>query len=118
MLAKVSLLLFFYRIFQVDLKFRLASWIVGFVLVVWSTVSMLLMIFSCHPIKANWDLNLYLSPKTRCYPRAYHVLNIHGYCNLVTDFALLFLPLPMLWKLQMNKMKKLSILAIFATGSL
>ena len=118
MLAKTSFLLFLYHIFHVDLKFRIASWIIGFVVVVWSTVTFLLMIFSCHPIKANWDVKLYLKPTTHCYPRAYDVINIHGFCNVITDFALLVLPLPMLWKLQMNVRKKLSIVAIFATGSL
>ena len=118
MFAKVSLLLFFHRIFRVDLKFRIASWIIGFVVEVWSTVTLLLMIFSCHPIEANWDVQLYLSPKTHCQPKAYDVINIHGFCNIITDFALLFLPLPMLRKLQMNKMKKVSILAIFVAGTL
>ena len=76
------------------------------------------MIFSCHPIKANWDVMLYLDPKTRCSPRAYDVLNIHGFLNIISDFGLLILPVPMVWKLQMTLKKKSGIAAVFATGSL
>lgn len=118
MLAKVSLLLFLYRIFNVDFKFRIASWIIGFVVVVWSLVTLCLMIFSCHPIKANWNVMLLADPKTYCYPKVYNVINIHGYCNIITDFALLILPLPLVWNLQMTLRKKLSVATIFATGAL
>ena len=118
MLAKVSLLLFLYRIFNVDFKFRIASWIIGFVVVVWSLVTLCLMIFSCHPIKANWNVMLLADPKTHCYPKVYNVINIHGYCNIITDFALLVLPLPLVWNLQMTLKKKLSVATIFATGAL
>ncbi|KAL8847068.1 MAG: hypothetical protein Q9221_007887 [Calogaya cf. arnoldii] len=116
MLAKLSLLVFLYRIFRVNRNFRIATWAVGFMLVVWSLVSLLLMIFSCRPIKANWNVKLYLDPTTRCYPKSYNILNIHGYCNVISDFALLFLPIPMLWKLQMTLKKKISLAAVFATG--
>lgn len=117
-MAKLSLLLFLYRIFRVNRKFRIASWALGFMIVVWSTVTFLLQIFSCRPIKANWDVLLYLDPKTRCYPKSYDVLNIHGYCNVISDFALLFLPIPMLWKLQMTLKKKMGLATIFGTGLL
>ncbi|CAO1596151.1 hypothetical protein XANCAGTX0491_000005 [Xanthoria calcicola] len=116
LMAKLSLLLFLYRIFRVNRKFRIATWALGFMIVVWSLVSFLLMIFSCRPIKANWNPQLYLDPKTRCYPKSYNVLNIHGYCNVISDFALLFLPIPMLWKLQMTLKKKMGLATIFATG--
>lgn len=118
MLAKLSLLLFLYRIFSIDFKFRIAAWVLGVTLLVWSTVSFLLMIFGCHPVRANWNVMLYLDPKTHCYPKAYNVLNIHGFCNIITDFGLLFLPIPMVWKLHMDLKKKLGLAAVFATGAL
>ena len=85
-------------------------------LVVWSLLSLLLMIFSCRPIKANWDVKLCLDPKTKCNPKSYNVINIHGHCNVFSDFALLFLPFPMLWKLLMNFKKKMGLAVVFATG--
>lgn len=41
MFAKVSLLLFLYRIFRVDRKFRVVSWIIGAVVVIWVGISYL-----------------------------------------------------------------------------
>lgn len=116
MFAKISLLLFLYRIFRVNFKFRIASWVIGVVLVVWSMVSFLLKIFSCHPVKANWDFLVYIDPKTHCYPKSYDVTNMQGFCNIITDFGLLLLPVPMLWRLQMNLKKKLGIAFVFSTG--
>ena len=118
MFAKVSLLMLLYRIFSVDTKFRIASWVIGFVVVVWTLLTLLLETFSCHPLRAIWDLKVYMDPSTHCDPKWYNVLNIHGYCNVITDFSLLFLPNPMVWKLQMGVKKRLSIAAVFASGSL
>ncbi|KAL9001624.1 MAG: hypothetical protein Q9188_005403 [Gyalolechia gomerana] len=115
-LAKVSLLLFLYRVFRVDGKFRIAAWTIGIILVVWSVVSFLLCVFSCRPIKASWNVKLLLDPKTHCYPKTPNVINYHGFCNIITDFALLLLPLPMVWKLQMNQKKKIGVGVVLATG--
>lgn len=114
-LAKISILLFLWRIFRVEPKFRIAAWTIGTVLVVWSLITFLLGIFGCHPIKANWNVSLYLDTNTHCYPKIYDVVNYHGFCNIITDFALLFLPLPMLWRLQMDRKKKLGVGLVLAS---
>ncbi len=44
MFAKVSLLLFLYRIFRVNRKFRIVSWIIGAVVVIWVGISCLLLL--------------------------------------------------------------------------
>ncbi|KAI4272320.1 MAG: hypothetical protein L6R35_006485 [Caloplaca aegaea] len=77
MFAKVSLLLFLYRVFRADRRFRIASWVIGIVVVVWCLVSFLLMIFGCRPIKASWDVFLTFGRERRCNPKAYDVINIH-----------------------------------------
>ncbi|KAI4268477.1 MAG: hypothetical protein L6R38_007832, partial [Xanthoria sp. 2 TBL-2021] len=114
--AKLSLLLFLYRIFKIDLTFRVLSWILGAVLVVWTTVSLLLCIFACKPIKASWVLSVQLDPATKCPIKAYDVNNIHGYCNIITDFALLLMPAPLVWKLHVDGKKKLGLAVVFGTG--
>ncbi|KAL8855929.1 MAG: hypothetical protein Q9178_007443 [Gyalolechia marmorata] len=115
-LAKLSLLLFLYRIFKIDLAFRVLSWILGAVLVIWTTVSLLLSIFACKPIKASWVLSVQLDPTTKCPIKAYNVNNIHGYCNIITDFALLLMPAPLVWKLNVNGKRKLGLAVVFGTG--
>lgn len=116
--AKLSLLLFLYRIFHVDKRFRIAAWITGGILVLWSLITILLAIFSCRPIKASWDLKVRMDPKTVCYPKAYDVSNVYGFCNVITDVVLIVLPIPLVWKMQVNLKKKLAVAMVFATGAL
>ncbi|KAL8783492.1 MAG: hypothetical protein Q9213_004588 [Squamulea squamosa] len=115
-LAKFSLLLFLYRIFGVNFRFRLASWALGAVLAIWTTVTMLLCIFACRPLVASWNIRVYLAPSTHCNIKVPDVTTIHGFCNVITDFALLFLPVPMVWNLHVTTKKRLGLAAVFATG--
>ncbi|KAL8761230.1 MAG: hypothetical protein Q9184_002634 [Pyrenodesmia sp. 2 TL-2023] len=115
-LAKFSLLLFLYRIFSVSFRFRLASWALGAVLAIWTSVTMLLCIFACRPIVASWVVRIYLAPSTHCPIKVPNVTTIHGFCNVLTDFALLFLPVPMVWNLHVTTKKKVGLAAVFATG--
>ncbi|KAL8628661.1 hypothetical protein Q9189_005609, partial [Teloschistes chrysophthalmus] len=41
-----------------------------------------------------------------------------GIFNVVSDFAILILPIPCIWKLQLPKKKKVMVSAVFATGIL
>ncbi|KAL8979450.1 MAG: hypothetical protein Q9177_006142, partial [Variospora cf. flavescens] len=114
-LAKLSLLLFLYRIFRVDRTFRILSWLLGAILTIWTTVSLLLCFFACKPIKASWVLSMQFEPTTKCPIKPYDVQNIQGFCNIITDFALLFLPLPLVWKLRVSGKKKLGLVVVFGT---
>ncbi|KAL8747096.1 MAG: hypothetical protein Q9184_007649 [Pyrenodesmia sp. 2 TL-2023] len=114
--AKLSLLIFLARIFRIDRTYRVASWILGAVLTIWTAVTLLLCIFACRPIKASWVLSVQLDPRTVCPIKAYDVNNIHGFCNIITDFALLLLPAPLVWKLHVNRKKKVGLAVVFGTG--
>ncbi|KAL8832142.1 MAG: hypothetical protein Q9170_005001 [Blastenia crenularia] len=116
-LAKVSLLLFLYRIFAVDRGFRIAAWTCGAVLTIWSTVTILLAIFSCRPVAASWNVKLRADPKTVCNPKSYDVENIYGFCNVITDVVLMIMPVPLVWHLQMDRKRKIGIVLVFATGA-
>ena len=99
-------------------KFRIAAWILGSILVVWATMTVLMAIFSCRPLTASWNLKQYLDPKTVCKPKAYDVTNIYGFCNAVTDAVLIVLPIPLLRKMQITFKRKLGVAMVFATGIL
>ncbi|KAL9602882.1 MAG: hypothetical protein Q9219_001578 [cf. Caloplaca sp. 3 TL-2023] len=115
--AKLSLLLFLYRIFHVDKRFRIAAWVTGGILSVWATVAVLLAIFACRPVAASWNLKLMMDPNTRCEPKAYNTENVYGFCNVITDVVLIIMPMPLVWHMQMDRKKKLGILLVFATGA-
>ena len=40
----------------------------------------------------------------------------YGWWNTVTDFVLIILPMPMIWKMQMATGKKLGVAVVFASG--
>ncbi|KAL8705639.1 MAG: hypothetical protein Q9201_001276 [Fulgogasparrea decipioides] len=117
-LAKMSLLLFLYRIFNVDKRFRIASRITGTGLTIWATVTVLLSIFSCRPVAASWNWKLRNDPKTVCEPKSYKVEKIYGFCNVITDAVLIAMPIPLIWNMQMDLKKKLGVAMVFATGAL
>lgn len=117
-LVKLSILLFLYRLFGINRKFRYTAWVVGFIISVWGLVTLLLAIFSCRPILAAFNFRLRVDPKTVCKPEDYNVENIFGFCNILADFALLLMPMPMLWTLHMPTAKKVGIAIVFANGLL
>lgn len=117
-LAKLSLLLYLYRIFWVDKKFRIAAWILGTVVALWAIITVFLAMFSCRPVTASWNMTQRLDPTTVCNPKSYDVENAYGFCNVVSDLVLVFLPIPCIYKMQMSLKKKLGVAMVFATGLL
>lgn len=65
--------------------------------------------FSCRPIIAAFNYKAQKDPKTVCNPKNYNVLNIYGFCNIIADFLLLAMPMPMLWTLHMPSAKKFGL---------
>ncbi|KAL8647428.1 MAG: hypothetical protein Q9210_005566 [Variospora velana] len=116
-LAKLSLLIFLYHIFQVDRTFRIAAWVTGFVFVVWGIIALLMAIFACRPVRASWDLTLRRKKTTKCNPQPYDTENVYGFCNIITDFVLIIMPIPMVWNMQSGFKKKTGIILVFMTGA-
>ncbi|KAI4180408.1 MAG: hypothetical protein LQ348_005206 [Seirophora lacunosa] len=116
-LAKLSLLIFLYRIFHVDRTFRIAAWVTGFVFVVWGIIALLMAIFACRPVRASWDLALRKKPTTTCNPQPYDTSNVYGFCNVITDFVLMVMPIPMVWNMQTGFKKKIGIILVFMSGA-
>ena len=70
-------------------------------------------LFQCVPIEAIWNPSI----KGQCV-KVQLAATIFGVFNVATDFALLILPLPLLWKLQMANRLKLQTIGIFCLGGL
>ena len=116
-IAKFAILIFLYRIFKVSAKFRYTSWAVGAIMAVWALITVLLVCFSCKPIAAIFNYKLRFAPTTVCKPEPYDVENIFGFCNILVDFMLLVMPMPLLWTLHMTRTKKIGVSIIFANGT-
>ena len=95
--AKVSMLFLYRRIFP-SRGFNITLYVVGAVILVWCLASVLAIIFICHPVQFFWDKTI---PNGHCGNDFGILYGIAG-PNIATDIAVLILPMPILWKLQMR----------------
>ena len=70
--------------------------------------------FQCNPIAFAWDKTI---PNGKCIDFNMMCLTT-SILGVVTDFATLLLPLPILWKLQMHKKRKWGLTGVFLLGGL
>lgn len=111
-LAKLSYLFFYLRIFVTE-AFRLAAWIcMGCALTYWLG-SMLQIFLICQPFAKNWDTSL----EGHCASQNVAFSTI-GAFNLVTDLLIMLLPVHFVRKLQMSPATKLGLYMIFCLGFL
>ena len=93
--------------------FNYCLWVVAIFVASYSIVQAVAAIFQCMPIDSNWVVG-----------KPHHCINtdlgvtIIASFNVVTDFALLILPLPMLYKLQKPLKERLRIMFMFILGGL
>ncbi|KAI4183026.1 MAG: hypothetical protein L6R41_005636 [Letrouitia leprolyta] len=115
--VKYSILCFMYRIFPIVQFRRILIGCLVFVIAL--TVSVILVsMFQCVPIHKFWEtLAGELSHELggRCIDVDTYFL-VAGGINTVTDFALLALPIPILWSLRTGTPQKLLLTAIFTVG--
>ncbi|KAI9843165.1 MAG: hypothetical protein M1838_002753 [Thelocarpon superellum] len=111
-LVKISILLFYLRIFPAR-KFRRLC--IGFIVfTVGSAMSIVLVaIFQCDPISEYWTRN---NSGTCINP--YKWLMAEGGITLFINASLLILPIPLVWRLQLKLPQKLGVLGFFCAGSL
>lgn len=115
-LIKLSIIFFYYRIFEVPM-FRKILYVVVFLVVGWWIAIFVVSWVQCKPYSYFW--NQYVDPTAQgsCINiGAFFIGN--GVASVVTDFLILLTPIPMVWSLHMPVEKRLSILGIFALGGL
>ncbi|KAI9691900.1 MAG: hypothetical protein M1822_007973 [Bathelium mastoideum] len=119
--VKFSILALYWRIFWGNRSLRIAIWVIGSVVSVWGIVFVLVTIFDCSPVSGSWTrfsmealMDPAKKPVCRVQPEPAYLSN--SAINLVTDIALLFLPLPLVWGLSLPRAQKLAVSAIFAIG--
>ncbi|KAG9228946.1 hypothetical protein BJ875DRAFT_216408 [Amylocarpus encephaloides] len=111
-LPKLCVLVLYVRIF--DSRFyRWACVILATLMIVNSLISGLVGTLGCRPLSFLWDKSI-LGGKC---------ININlffrwvSFPNIVTDFAVLVLPLPMVWNLHTSRNQKVGLLLTFGTAS-
>ena len=109
---KISILLFYRRLFPVR-RLLVASSIIGAIVLAWYIAIQITTIFQCLPIHYYWQRG----GQGHCIQTTNFYI-ILASLNLATDVAVLILPIPFIWNLQVRKSKKLSLSVIFLLGSL
>lgn len=115
--VKYSIILFQYRIFPI-VQFRRILMYCGLFVVAFTVSIIIVFIWQCTPISAFWTTLAGELPGThpgRCI-KVELFLIIIGSINAATDFALLVLPIPILWHLKTGTPQKLLLTFIFIMG--
>ncbi|RYP76286.1 hypothetical protein DL770_007247 [Monosporascus sp. CRB-9-2] len=110
-LTKVSILLFYFRLFPQQ-GYRIFLWfMLGFVVLTGITSSVA-GIFQCNPIPKAWDFDI---PGT-CFNRPALFFANAG-LNIFQDFVIYILPSPMLWNVQLPLKQRIALIGVFVVGA-
>ncbi|KAJ2905226.1 integral membrane protein [Zalerion maritima] len=108
--TKLSFLLFYYRIFRFH-YFKIWAYIIGTFVILWVITITFIFIFICVPVQKLWYPDL-----------PGHCINQVGtwianaVSTIVTDLAILILPLPQVWQLNLGWKKKIAVTGAFLLG--
>jgi hypothetical protein len=110
---KLSILLFYLRLFP-SRKFAIAAYINMAYTICWGISTWIVNLNVCHPIAYFYDKTI---PNGYCSNQAISG-TINGSLSLLGDIMILLLPIPMVWKLQINLRRRLALLGVFLLGAL
>ncbi|KAL3465447.1 hypothetical protein BJX64DRAFT_54589 [Aspergillus heterothallicus] len=103
-MTKFSILILYHRL-NPDKKFRYAIYALMFVIAGYTLATTLATAAGCNPMNTG---------QTPCIN---NLALWQAILNIVTDFLMLLLPIPLLWALQLPILQKISLAFIFAIGS-
>ncbi|KAL8967611.1 MAG: hypothetical protein Q9183_002828 [Haloplaca sp. 2 TL-2023] len=113
-LVKISILLFYRRVFPkvaTSTKWAVAWYATLALVLVVLVVGQATMIFQCSPVSYFWTR----SGNGSCINLQATFYSMSA-LTILTDIAILCLPMPIVWKLQMETRKKIGVIGIFLLG--
>lgn len=111
--GKMSILLVYLRIFPGQ-RFRHAVYGINAVLVFHGILYFLLTALQCLPVDSIWDR--YITNR-RCI-NTNAILYSSGMLSIFEDIVILLLPMRQVWRLNIHRRRRLTLLALFSVGSL
>ena len=112
-LVKVSVLCFYRRIFSITKRTRQVLWITTGVTVAWCISMVTACLLECVPVNAIWTPTI----KGKCIDVLKFYYGSAG-SSIVLDFALLVIPVPLVWRLHMDWSHKVALSTTFLLGYL
>ncbi|EHK45521.1 uncharacterized protein TrAtP1_003641 [Trichoderma atroviride] len=114
MATKTSILIFYLRLTQnTQMVLRFASWLILVIVNIAGVVLTFMNIFQCTPVQAAWNAN-YNGP-TKCIPLLTEFI-CSSPVNIVTDLAILALPIPVLTGMRLPSRQKTILVITFTLG--
>ncbi|KAJ5735704.1 uncharacterized protein N7483_000829, partial [Penicillium malachiteum] len=112
-IIKTSILLFYIRIFGKMKSLRYTAYGLMSFTFAWAIMVIFVIVFQCNPVAKGYNAEL---PGKCINSWLFFVLG--SSMNCATDLVILILPMPLIWKLQLSRMQRVSLLGIFVLGSL
>lgn len=92
--------------------FRRAAIVIGTVVFLYLISCFLAIALLCHPIEFNWDITI---EDGKCgNGRVIEIFS--AVFNMAIDLMVVFLPLPVIWSLQLSQSKKWAVTVSFSLG--
>lgn len=113
-LTKLSVLLFYKRVFRGD-TFNAAVWTMISIVGVWFIAFFFANLLQCYPISTNWEASG--AQVSSCINTNMMYL-AQAWTDILTDMMILSLPIPCIWALQMPVRHKVGVTAVFLLGIL
>ena len=110
--VKFSILLLYHRIF-LSPKFKTILWAVAAFVFCYTVAGTFVIIFQCVPVRSDWDPSI----TPHCVNLDADLITI-GVLNALTDFLILGLPVPFLWRLHSSLARKIQLAGMFSLGGL
>ncbi|MCJ1450945.1 hypothetical protein MMC28_001279 [Mycoblastus sanguinarius] len=106
--VKFSVLLLYRRVFGSARRFTILLWALGVFILCYSIAQALVATFQCRPINAAWDMRV----RGTCVNSDLAAI-VPGVINVIADFVTVFLPIPLIWSLHMEKKWRIQLVGIF-----
>ncbi|KAK0637483.1 hypothetical protein B0T17DRAFT_480937 [Bombardia bombarda] len=113
-LEKSTVLLLYVRLFGVHRWFRRLSYGMIVYIWMWGITELIVAIAQCQPVAFQWDKTI---PGGHCINQLAYYRYI-SLPNVLHDVCMLIVPMPIVWKLQIEMRKKVALSIVFLVGSI
>ncbi|PWY68378.1 hypothetical protein BO83DRAFT_439260 [Aspergillus eucalypticola CBS 122712] len=110
-LSKISILLFYQRIFSINKTFLRCTWVIAGLSVGACTAAVCGLIFAYTPVDAQWQ---FWKPSTTIDNKSFWIAM--GVVNILLDAIILALPQPVVWRLNQTRHRRILLSLVFSVG--
>ncbi|KAI9804430.1 MAG: hypothetical protein M1825_001329 [Sarcosagium campestre] len=113
-IVKMSILLFYRRVFAIEARTRMILYSWMGIVIIWDISFLLCMILQCNPTSYFW--NRVLQGPGSCTKHVVPLYAVQSAINIVTDLIIYIFPMPIIWKLNMSTSRKVGLIGVFIAG--